>query len=175
METAKGGAKEADDYVRENFKRTFKGVGNEVSQANSNGIASTAMLPFTAKADGDVYSTFIDCYNGVLKDGTSKKAAENKQLDALKEFFAKNGVAGLQKMEESLECGGACSAPLFYVTRSFNQQPVDTCFNQVVAKIGSGARTVGIVAIITALISFCAFCGSFPLCTKFNDQEGEDK
>lgn len=93
----------------------------------------------------------------------------------MKDWFETNGVEGLKKMEEGLECGGACKAPLFYVTRSIEVTPEGTCFDQLVKRIGSGARTVGIVGIITALISFCAFCGSFPLCTKFNDEEGEDK
>jgi hypothetical protein len=93
----------------------------------------------------------------------------------MKEFFKNNGVEGLKKMEQELECGGACKAPLFYVTRNIEETPEDTCFNQIVKKIGSGARTVGIVGILTALISLCACCGSFPLCTKFNDDEGEDK
>lgn len=93
----------------------------------------------------------------------------------MKQWFAKNGVKGLQQMEKELSCGGACRPPLFYVTRPITENPEATCFDALVGRIGSGARTVGIVGIITALISFCAFCGSFPLCKGYNDDEGEDK
>ena len=141
---------------------------------NRQGIAAS-ILPFTAAGEGETsYTTFLDCYNSVLKDDAkSKKADENKQLQAMKDWFAKNGVVGLQKMEEELSCGGACRAPLFYVTRPITDTPEDTCFNAMFNKLGSGHRTAGIVSLITALISFTAFCGSFPLCKGYDDKEGE--
>jgi hypothetical protein len=93
----------------------------------------------------------------------------------MQEWFKTNGVEGLKKMEEGLDCQGMCSPRLFYVTRPFNEQPTNNCFDSIANKISGGARTVAIVSIITALISFCACCGSIPLCKGFNDEEGEDK
>lgn len=91
----------------------------------------------------------------------------------MKAWFQENGVDGLEKMENELDCSGACKTPLFYVTRNFNEQPKQICTVAFMKKLGSAARTAGIVSILTALVAFCAFCGSFPLCTSFNDEEGE--
>ena len=91
----------------------------------------------------------------------------------MKEWFKTNGADGLSKLEKEFECAGACQTQLFYITRPFNEQPERICFDALAKKIGGAARTVGTVCIITALVAFCAFCGSFPLCTAFNDEEGE--
>jgi len=94
----------------------------------------------------------------------------------MKAWFKDNGTKGLAEMEKSLECAGLCGKPqLFYVTRPFDEQPDKTCFRSMASKFSKGARVVGIVCILTALVAFCAFCGSFPLCTKFNEEEGEGK
>lgn len=130
------------------------------------------MVELKALKTGKTYNDFMACYDGVLKDA---KPTTKNNGQKMKEWFKTNGVDGLTKMEKELDCGGACKAPLFYVTRPFYEQPQQTCFRSLAAKFQSGARMVGVVCILTALVSFCAFCGSFPLCTKFNEEEGEGK
>lgn len=154
--------------------RTFKPTPTQRSNQNSKGIQAEVVALVAAKGGSPSYTTFLECYNKVLKDQTpvesGTKANGGKKMQ---EWFKTNGVEGLQKMEDSLKCQGMCSPRLFYVTKPFTDQPENTCFDAIANKISGGARTVGIVSIVTALIAFCACCGSFPLCTKFNDEEGE--
>lgn len=152
--------------------RTFKlRTPAERADQSTNGIGAK-MVELKASKTGKTYNDFLSCYNDVLKDQTPTKKNNGA---AMKKWFTENGTKGLAEMEKSLNCAGACNKQLFYITRPFYQQPTTICFDALAKKVGSGARTVGVVAIITALVSFCAFCGSFPLCTKFNEEEGEGK
>merc|ERR1719272_532966 len=85
-----------------------------------------------------------------------------------------NGFDVIKQLEDEFVCGGLCKVPLFYVTKDYKMQPTDTCINSISNKLGSGLFTAGVVSIITALISCIACCGSFPLCTKFNDDEKDE-
>ena len=68
-------------------------------------------------------------------------------------------------MENGFNCAGACKTPLFYVSRNIEDTPEETCYNLILNNMGN-VRTVGIIGILTGLISLCACCGSFPLCSK---------
>lgn len=71
-------------------------------------------------------------------------------------------------------CASFCQAPLFYITKDFTETPTRGCLDTFVDEVaGSQFRPVAIVAIITSLIALCGCCGSFPLCTKYHDEEEE--
>jgi len=53
--------------------------------------------------------------------------------------------------------------------------PKDICLKAISKEIEGPMKTVGTVALITALIAFLGFCGSFPLCSKFDTENDEDK
>jgi len=53
--------------------------------------------------------------------------------------------------------------------------PESVCLQAIAKEIEGPMKTVGIVALITALIAFLGFCGSFPLCTKFDTENDEDE
>jgi len=97
-------------------------------------------------------------------------------MDKVKEFVKNGGFKGLSHIEKNYDCAAFCKTPLFYITKPFTEQPTDYCLNAFVDKIAVGAfRPVAIVSLITALVAFCGCCGSFPLCTKFNDEEEHDE
>lgn len=150
--------------------RSWTQNSSQRAAQNKNGIGAGTVLLQAAKKGEKSYKDFMTCYNEVL---STKPADAKNNGEKMKAWFKENGAEGLAKMEKEMDCSGACKTPLFYVTRPFNEQPELVCTKAFVKKIGSAARTAGIVSIITALVSFCAFCGSFPLCTAFNDEEGE--
>jgi len=96
-------------------------------------------------------------------------------MDKAKKFVEKGGFKSLKYMENQYECAAVCKTPLFYVTRSFTEQPTKSCLSEFVNQVaGNTFRSVAIVSIVTALIALCGCCGSFPLCSKYNDEEDDE-
>ena len=64
-----------------------------------------------------------------------------------------------------------CKAPLFYYTKTYDQQPITDCRDALVSEATGGLLAVGYITFITGIISIIAFCGSFPLCGAFNKED----
>ena len=163
--------KNLDDATARKFGRTFRYKGSESSDESRNGV--TAKYVYLqdnnsgAYRGKDGYVSFEKCWTAVQ----SVKATKQNHLKEMNDWFKLYGADMLSKLENEFDCAGLCSPQLFYVTRPFDKQPKNACFGQIANKIGPRLRTLSIVSILTALVSFCAFCGSFPLCTGFNEEE----
>lgn len=133
------------------------------------------VTPFVAAADdASGFATYQDCFEKVL---TSVKSEDKKNSEAsqkAKNFVKDNGFDGLAAVEKTLSCSGLCFKPLFYATIDYKTQPAETCALSIKNTIGGAMGTASIILILTAVISFCGFCGSFPLCKSFDKEEGED-
>lgn len=75
--------------------------------------------------------------------------------------------------EKDLKCQGLCKTPLFYSTQPFTDHPKDICFEAIKKTFSGSMKDAGYVAIVSAVIALLGFCGSFPLCSKPNDDEEE--
>lgn len=131
------------------------------------------VTPFVAAADdASGFATYKDCYKKVLASVKSEKNSEASQN--ARNFVKENGFDGLAAIETTFSCSGLCFTPLFYATIDYKTQPAATCAQSIKNTIGGAMGTASIILILTAVISFCGFCGSFPLCKAFDKEEGED-
>jgi hypothetical protein len=111
---------------------------------------------------GNAVNSFRDCYTMTLADWfKDNKPDDAKIIDAAVKF----GGA----IEKNMECSGACTLPLFGITRVIAEgPPTDECVSVLLDALGS-LLIVGIVCFITFIVLFLAVCGAIPLCTGFNN------
>lgn len=61
-------------------------------------------------------------------------------------------------MEETFECSGVTSVPLFYVTRShLDGPPTESCADAVSDKVGSTITALGAIMLVNAFFNFMVF------------------
>jgi len=153
--------------------------------SNANGYTTT---PSSDKIDGllqlqfakagsttKTYSTYKECYQGVLsKSSSGSSSSDNKAKTfkaTLSKFINGGGFDLLADFENKYSCAGFCVTPLFYATKSVTMRPEQECIKPIVANVASFAKIVSIIAGISFVVNLCGFCGSFSLCTKM---EGND-
>ena len=90
-------------------------------------------------------------------------------------FIESGGLDFLSEVEKQLECASACEIPMFYAaTHIARGKPSKDCANAIVDKLQDTATPAGIVASITGVLLLSAMCGTFPLCSGYNDPYEED-
>lgn len=78
----------------------------------------------------------------------------------------------VEQLEKDYDCASICQVPLFYATKNLSAgQPTQECLQALIDSVSSSVGVVGVIALITGLVSLVGFIGSFPLCTKYNDEE----
>jgi hypothetical protein len=85
-------------------------------------------------------------------------------IDAALDFFG--------KLEAELEgCSGACSLPLFGVTRKISEGPATKeCVENIIETLDT-LLGPGIVCLFTFFVLFAACCGGCTLCRGYNKDD----
>ena len=60
------------------------------------------------------------------------------------------------------------------MTRPVTDRPKQGCAKQIINKLGDFLGIVAIIALITAIVNMCGFCGSFSLCAKGYDDDDDE-
>lgn len=118
------------------------------------------------------YKTFQECYSAVLDKDAYKDNNKNAEFKA---WVKDAGFSQIEVFEKELKCQGLCMKPLFFATQNFWEEPKDICLLTIRNKFKGPMRTAGYIAVLTAVISFLGFCGSFPLCTKDTEEDEQYK
>jgi len=131
------------------------------------------MVPLTSVANDEThYDSFKACYEAVLSKGQFK---DNSKNQAFKAWVQGAGFDTVATLEKDLKCSGMCATPMFFATANFWEQPEEVCIVAMKKRLAGPLKTAGTVAVVTAVIAFIAFCGSFPLCSKFTDDDEAHK
>lgn len=104
-----------------------------------------------------------ECYTDVVRP----QAENSNDGSALKEFVTNGGYDYMSQLEEDYSCASICYKPLFYLTKSIEEAPVEKECVSAFIEAYAGNMGVGIVAIVTGLVLLSACIGSVPLCTGF--------
>lgn len=102
----------------------------------------------------DAYETFADCYS----DWESKGYADSEVPGLRQEFSIlgsrTSGIELIGFLEKKFSCNGICETGLFYYTLPLDQgSPQETCLTQLSDEIKINATYLGIVLLITGIIS----------------------
>jgi len=132
---------------------------------------NAAIVPFLFQKDAaGTFKSFAECYNDKLNKAANKDKSKNGKF---KKWANDGGFKTIAALEKNLKCQGLCVTPMFYVSLDYWNEPATTCLPKIVEVLSGPMKTAGYVALITALIAFVAFCGSFPLCSGYNKDEDE--
>lgn len=125
-------------------------------------------------SETNVYRTFKDCFDYLSEQ---QKQNPNENPDASQQEFEEwaqtNAFDVIKYLEAELSCAGVCRAPLFYVTKVYTDQPDMNCMKGLKKKIEPAIKVAGYVCAVTALVTLIAFCGVFPLCSAYNDEDNK--
>lgn len=103
-----------------------------------------------------------------MKDAFAQEnsgVSDAKTLDTAINFFG--------KIEGDLECSGACSKPLFGISRPIADGPVVKDCVEVILDSLDSLMAPGIVCLLAFFVLLCAVCGAIPICTGFDKDEPE--
>jgi len=116
-----------------------------------------------------VFNTFNACFTEKLSEEWKKEdaSADKKEYDG-------NGMAFFKKLEEDLDCGGVCWLPIFGISRSIKDGPVEADCVDVMLDSLKSLMAPAIVCLITFFVLLCACCSSIPLCTGYDPKEDEE-
>ena len=98
---------------------------------------------------------------------TNIKIKSSESQKKINDFFMKGGYDFLKRIESDFECAGLCDVPLFYITKDISKgRPTTECITVSFDKISEGISIIGYIVMVTGLLTFAGFVGSFALCTK---------
>jgi len=80
----------------------------------------------------------------------------------------------LSNIETKYDCAGVCTTPVFFVTKPVSVRPVRECAKVMIASITDMVGIIAVVAGISAVLNLCGFCGSFSLCSKYEDKDSDN-
>lgn len=77
----------------------------------------------------------------------------------------------MTQVEGAYKCASVCYVPLFYLTLDVSEGRVEEdCATAAVDALASQTG-IGVACVITAVLLFCAWLGSLPLCCGFEKNE----
>lgn len=164
----------ADADLRSMFGRTTEDLttAEQTEYTNKGARASMVQLKSVGAATDKNYDTFKACYDEELSKSNFKDSNKNAEFKA---WVQNEGFKTIAALEKDLKCSGLCATPMFFATANFWEKPEEVCVIAMKKRLTGPLRTAGNVAIVTAIIAFIAFAGSFPLCSKYADDDEEHK
>lgn len=128
--------------------------------------SSLSLIPLSDASDGGSLTIYNECYEHYVEVTESAFVDEGEDAQ-WQEFVTNGGYEYMSALEADYNCASICYQPLFYLSRSIEESPVEQeCVTAFINTV-SGNMGVGVVAIVTGLLLLSACIGSVPLCTGF--------